>query len=361
MTRFFKNIIVASLLLVGACGGVLYYFMAMTPASTQELRNSGPEKIVLIPRRTGLRGLVRIFDQDGFLKYPKLFYYGARVKGLTTKIQAGEFRLKTNSSMFDLYHAIQFSKPVTYKVVIPEGYNMFQVADLLVAKKLIGSRDELIDYITSQGVLSKYGLSGTKAVSLEGYLFPNTYEFTKLDDIPRIVSTLVISFRRKFHPNWEERAKKIGFTTHEIVVLASVIEKETSVGSERSRISSVFHNRLKRGMKLQSDPTTIYGIKNFDGNLRRKHLREWTPYNTYRIKGLPQGPIANPGTDAIRAALFPDKSKYYYFVARNNGTHHFSPTYKEHNRAVIWYQKMRKKGRLPKVIPNKKRRRRKKG
>ena len=140
-----------------------------------------------------------------------------------------------------------------------------------------------------------------------------------------------------------QRAKELGFTTKEFVTLASIIEKEGGPKEERTLISAVFHNRLKKGIKLQSDPTVIYGIKGFDGNIKRKHLREKTPYNTYRIKGLPPGPISNPGMDSLLAALYPASVDYLFFVSKNNGTHHFSSNLTSHNKAVLKYQIKRRK------------------
>jgi UPF0755 protein len=131
---------------------------------------------------------------------------------------------------------------------------------------------------------------------------------------------------------------ELGFTLHEAVTLASMIEKETGDPSERPLISSVFHNRLKRGMRLETDPTVIYGIPHFDGNLTRKHLETPTPYNTYIIRGLPPGPIASPGKEALKAALYPAQTDFIFFVSKNNGTHHFSANLVDHNRAVQHYQ-----------------------
>ena len=152
-------------------------------------------------------------------------------------------------------------------------------------------------------------------------------------------------FRAVFTPEFEKRARELGFSRREIVTLASIIEKETGDPGERPLISAVFHNRLKKGIRLQSDPTVIYGMWNrFDGNLRKRDLQEKTPYNTYRIGGLPAGPIANPGIDSIRAALYPADVDYLYFVSRNDGSHAFSGTLEEHNRNVWKYQKRRRRG-----------------
>ena len=153
-----------------------------------------------------------------------------------------------------------------------------------------------------------------------------------------IISAMVENFKSVFTPEWEKRAEELGFSVHEIITLASIIEKETGAEDERGLISSVFHNRLKRGMRLETDPTVIYGIKNFDGNITRKNLSELTPYNTYKIKGLPPGPIAGPGYESIKAALYPAETDFFFFVSKNDGTHIFSSNFKEHNMAVQKYQ-----------------------
>ena len=146
-------------------------------------------------------------------------------------------------------------------------------------------------------------------------------------------------FKRVYTPDFSLRAAELGMNDHEVVILASIIEKETGLHEERRLISAVFHNRLMRGIPLASDPTVIYGIKDFDGNLRKRDLEQCTPYNTYLIQGLPPGPIANPGKASIEAALNPAPVQYLYFVSRNDGSHHFSATLREHNEAVRRYQR----------------------
>jgi UPF0755 protein len=177
-----------------------------------------------------------------------------------------------------------------------------------------------------------------KAETFEGYLFPDTYLFPKDTTSEEIISTMVKRFRSVFKPEWKNRAEALGFSIHQVVTLASIVEKETGVASERPVISSVFHNRLKRKMRLESDPTVIYGIKDFDGNITKKHLAEPTPYNTYVIRGLPPGPIANAGVGAFEAVLFPADTKFLYFVSKKDTTHQFSTNIKDHNRAVRKYQ-----------------------
>jgi UPF0755 protein len=153
---------------------------------------------------------------------------------------------------------------------------------------------------------------------------------------------MVKRFRQIYTPQYSERARELGFSDYQILILASIIEKEAAISRERFLVSSVYHNRLKRNMRLYSCPTVIYGIKNFDGNLTKKDLERYTPYNTYLIRGLPPGPICNPGKEAIVAALYPTETEYLYFVSKNDGSHHFSPTLKEHNIAVRKYQKVRR-------------------
>ena len=174
--------------------------------------------------------------------------------------------------------------------------------------------------------------------NLEGYLYPETYLFTPGIDEAQLLRMLVEQFHNQLDPALLKKAKQLNLNRHQLVTLASIIEKETGLVKEMPLISSVFHNRLRRGIPLQTDPTVIYGIKNFDGNLTRNHLKTPTPYNTYMIKGLPPGPIANPGKAALNAAAEPAKSEYLYFVARGDGSHYFSKTLKEHNGAVRKYQ-----------------------
>jgi UPF0755 protein len=183
---------------------------------------------------------------------------------------------------------------------------------------------------------------GVEGPGLEGYLFPETYQFARGLPADEIVATMV----REFLGVWEglaERAARRGLTMRQTVVLASIVEKETSVPGERPLIAAVFHNRLRRGMRLETDPTVIYGIPAFDGNLKREHLEDGdNAYNTYKIEGLPPGPIASPGAASLRAVLEPAPSDYLFFVSKNDGHHVFSRTFAEHEANVDQYQRRRK-------------------
>jgi UPF0755 protein len=182
---------------------------------------------------------------------------------------------------------------------------------------------------------------GIPATSLEGYLFPDTYRFARKLPVETVLRSFVTMFNQHFGPVQEKQARKLGFTRHQVVILASVVEKETAVAEERPLIAGVFLNRLRKRVRLQSDPTVIYGLRNFDGNLTRAHLQQDTPYNTYTRRGLPVGPICNPGAASIQAVLNPTSTSYLYFVAKKDGTHHFSTTLVEHNAAVVRHQKRR--------------------
>jgi UPF0755 protein len=221
-----------------------------------------------------------------------------------------------------------------YKVTIPEGCTIKQVGDIFEKAGII-KKDAFIKTAENRDYALKKGID---AETLEGYLFPDTYHFSKNASADQIVSRMLDRFRETFSPEWEQRAKALGFSIHEVVTLASLVEKETGVAEERPIISSVFHNRLRKKMRLETDPSVIYGIKNFDGNITKKHLRTYSAYNTYLISGLPPGPISNPGAKALASALFPADTKYLFFVSKKDSTHHFSTNLRDHNRAVRKYQ-----------------------
>jgi len=275
----------------------------------------------------------------GQLKY---FIYLAKLLKADTRIQSGTYLLSPCMSPHFILNQLIAGNVALSKVVFPEGYTLALMAETLEKAEII-SKNDFIAYASNPDIVRSLGID---ADSLEGYLFPDTYYFEKHSSAERIIKTMLKQFWHVFDSDLRKRAEEIGFSIHSTVTLASIVEKETGQADERPKIASVFHNRLKRNMRLESDPTVIYGIPNFDGNLTRKHLKQTTPYNTYRIKGLPCGPIANPGKDAIRASLYPESTKYLYFVSKQDGTHHFSTNLKAHNRAVNTYQKKKRPKRM---------------
>lgn len=328
---------IALFVVIGIAVGLFFELktFATTPANT-----SAPEPVVInvSPGQT-LNKTADLLYRENIIKNAAKFALIARLKGYDKQLKAGEYLLSAAMTPLQLLDVMVKGTVKLHKLTVPEGYNLFQIADLVEASNL-GDKTAFIRAATDAGRVRQSGLEGD---SFEGYLFPDTYFFPKDVTIDRIISTMVKRFWSVFIPAWQARAKELGLTVHQVVTLASIIEKETGASFERPIISSVFHNRLKKKMRLESDPTVIYGIENFDGNLTRKHLTTPTPYNTYKIRGLPIGPIANPGVAALEAALYPDNTQYIYFVSRKDNTHEFSTNLKQHNRAVRKYQLIRRK------------------
>lgn len=273
-------------------------------------------------------------QEKGLVKAPLKFKLVARWKGAEKKIQAGQYRLSSQMTPLELLDALARGQVILYHVTIPEGFNIRQVARKVEAGGL-ADFDTFLSAATSPTLTRRLGLP---ADTVEGYLFPETYAFAQTATPEKLIKAMVAELRANFPAEWRKRAEETGFSVHEVITLASIIEKETGVADERPIIASVFHNRLDRNMRLESDPTVIYGIQDFDGNLTRANLKKPTPYNTYQIRGLPPGPIANPGKASIRAAIYPADTDYLYFVAKPDRTHYFSETLKKHNQAVRKYQ-----------------------
>lgn len=305
---------------------------AVTPGPLQDENGV----VVLVRPDTGFEGIRIILVSAGVIEADPRFAVMARMMGVANRLKAGEYHFTAGQTPYQVLRKLEaglvFQRPVT----IPEGANMYQVANAL-AELGFGSRDHFLALMRDADFIAELGL---QTDSLEGYLFPDTYYFSRGQNEKKIIGRMVGRFKEVY----ERISKKTtgaehSLSTHEILTLASIVEKETGVAEERPLIARVFLNRLKKGMRLQADPTVIYGLEKFDGNLTRRDLKTATPYNTYVIRGLPRGPIGNPGKAAIEAVLHPAEESYYYFVSKNDGTHHFSKTLAEHNRAVVRYQK----------------------
>jgi UPF0755 protein len=296
----------------------------------------GEKKRVLILRGSTFQEVVHVLDEEGLLRSPTRFYLMVRILGIAERVKAGEYELSTAMMPSVILHKLVTGDVVKYRVTLPEGYTVRQIAVRLTERGIIDEQEEFLSLAFSSDFAASLGIRGD---GVEGYLFPDTYLFSKEVAPAEAIKTMVENFKRVYAPDFSLRAAELGMTDREVVTLASIIEKETGLAEERPLISAVFHNRLKLGIPLSSDPTVIYGIKGFDGNLRKRDLEKKTPYNTYLIRGLPPGPIANPGRSSILAALYPAPVKYLYFVSRNDGSHHFSATLREHNEAVRRYQK----------------------
>lgn len=297
------------------------------------------ECTVEIPGGSSFSTTVDILEEEGLIRHSNCFYLLALFMDATKHIKPGEYDLGSSMTPVGVMNKLLQGKVKGYYVFIPEGFTLSRIADRL-ADEGLADRETFIGLASDSNLLSSLDIEGESA---EGYLFPDTYRFDKSMGEEGIIRFMVRQFREKITPGMLESAREISLTLNEVVTLASIIEKEGGTSEEKPLVSAVFHNRLKRGMRLQSDPTVIYGIEDFDGNLRKSDLRRRTRYNTYMIKGLPPGPICNPGLEAIEAALYPASVNFLYFVSKNNGSHQFSSNLKEHNKAVLKYQIKRRK------------------
>lgn len=312
----------------------------MQPAS-----DKGAMTIVKVPTGSSFKSVAQMLENRGFIRSKDGFYVLAWYRDMLSAVKAGEYYLSPSMTPEEILEVIVSGRPIEYQVTIPEGYNIFQIAALLKQSKLVSKKDEFINAVRDKNLLEKANIPGDSA---EGYLFPDSYLIPKGYGPKEIAMLMIDHFYDVWHAHsFEKRAQELGTTRHKVVILASIVEEEAMRAEERPIIASVFWNRLERGMPLQADPTVRYGImverQIRKKRLRWKDLRRTTPYNTYTIPGLPKGPISNPGLDSLKAVLYPADTDYLFFVSRNNGTHKFSVTLKEHNRAVQRYQKRRKR------------------
>jgi UPF0755 protein len=323
----------SSLLLVAGLGGLAFQLL------NQPIGESSRARIVEIPKGTSFKRIAARLQKENLIAHKWFFSGIARMKGEDRKIIPGEYELHAGMRPTEILSKLVEGKRYYHTVTIPEGYTIEQIANLLAAKELT-DRIAFLQLTRDPDMIHSLNL---KAPTLEGYLFPDTYFFARPISADAIIRTLVRRFWEVFAPAYLARTRDLDMTVQEVLTLASVIEKETGLSQERSLVSGVFHNRLRKKIPLQSDPTVIYALKDFDGNIRKEDLLVESPYNTYLVVGLPPGPIANPGEEAIRAALFPTPTDFVYFVSRNDGSHEFSSTLAEHNQAVEKYQRSGKK------------------
>ncbi|HUU50379.1 MAG TPA: endolytic transglycosylase MltG [Nitrospinota bacterium] len=314
---------------------VVFISMAYIDISVNTPQSSFKQiKKVEIPKGYSLKKIARLLNEQNLIKNYSIFITSAYLRGISNKLKSGEYELSTDMTPLEIMEKLYKGEIVYYKITIPEGYNIKNIANLLEKNELI-NKEKFISLTQDREFLSSLGI---KAISLEGYLFPDTYYFSKGMTEEEIINKMIESLNNLFTEKLQKRLQDLNFTIHKILTLASLIEKEAQIDSERKLVSAVFHNRLKSNMLLQSDPTVIYALEDFDGNLKKQDLSYDSPYNTYLYPGLPPTPIANPGTDSIMAALYPADVDYLYFVSKNNGEHHFSSTFKEHNEAVKKFQ-----------------------
>jgi UPF0755 protein len=310
------------------------FLYALTPMDDRNTTS-----IIGIPKGTRFIESVDILQEAGLIKNRYLFYLLAISKNVHRHIRAGEYELSTSMSPMDILNKLVKGEIKYYSVLIYEDFTVRDIAAHLVSLNLIDEK-AFMNLATNSSFLRSLGIEGP---SIEGYLYPDTYYLDRSMSTRDIMKIMVDRFWKALTPELRKRADDIGMSIPEVVTLASIIGKESGDKQEKALISAVFHNRLKKGMKLQSDPTAIYGLGSFKEKIKRSHLRKETPYNTYHIDGLPPGPIGNPAVDSIHAALYPASVNYLYFVSNNDGSHQFSSNLTAHNEAVLRYQIERKK------------------
>jgi len=326
-----RKVLVILLVLAVIAGTALIGVWSSWNTSAQD---PGSEVLITIPSGSSFVSASRLLVDAGVVRSLKSFVFLGKIKGLSNSIQAGELKFRTDMTPRQALDVLVRGKAVSYHVTIPEGYNIHLISALL-AEKGLGEADRVIELVADPEFVRGLDIP---ADSLEGFLFPDTYSWPKGLSEEDILRRMVAKYKSVFTEAMRARAHEINMTELEVVTLASIIEKETGAPEEREQVSAVFHNRLRKGYRLQTDPTVIYGIENFNGDLTKKDLRTDHPYNTYTRSGLPVGPIANPGEASLMAALYPAKVSYLYFVARGDGTHVFSNNLIEHNKAVAVYQ-----------------------
>jgi UPF0755 protein len=337
--RLGLSLLVLVVVALGIAAAVLYGqvqgFLGTTPSDQHE------ERIVTIPRGSGPLSVSTLLAGEGVVTDASHFALFLRYRKAAPQLRAGRFRFWTDQLPQQVLDVLLEAQEVTYPVTLPEGLRIEEMAQRIEAAGF-GSAQRYVELARDAEFISGLGLEvAPPPPTLEGVLIPNTYAMPAGSDERAVLMAQV----RRFQQIWDERrrarAEEIGMSPYQVMTLASIVEKETGRADERPHIASVFHNRLRRGMRLESDPTIIYGLDDYNGDIRRRDIRKPHPWNTYVIRGLPPTPIAGAGLAAIDAVLWPLQTEDLFFVSRNDGSHHFSKTYAEHARMVNRYQRRR--------------------
>jgi len=306
----------------------------------------GEEKFFVVEKGENFVRLAKRLHANGIIQNERVFRWYVNIVGSRKSLRRGEFLLQEGMSIREVLLVLTEGKPVEHKFTVPEGHNIYQIAQNLEQANLVSSASDFLNAVKSPELIAQiptFTEGQKRPASIEGYIYPDTYHLQKVFSAKEIATIMFSRFKeiyKQLAPEFSsaEHVRNLGMSAHDVITLASIVEKETGAAVERPLIASVFINRLYKKMRLQTDPTIIYGILDrdgrFDGNIRRRDISAATAYNTYAMHGLPPGPIANPGMNAIQAVLNPAQSDYFFFVSRNNGTHIFSKNFREHQRAV---------------------------
>ena len=309
--------------------GILLSFATLPPPNMEVV------EVITIPSGARLHEVTHLLSSHGIIRSQTLFNFLVRYRRADTQIKSGEYQFTNRMLPHEVLNKLIRGEQIKYSITIPEGLTIVQIA-LLYEQVGMAEKKRFINVASDPSFIASLGMKGE---TLEGYLFPDTYKFIRTIGEKNIIRSMVQRFNEVYEEEFKKKAQELKLSQREAITLASLIEKEAACPQERPLISAVFHNRLKLHMPLQCDPTVIFGLKGFNGNLTKEDLKIRTPYNTYLISGLPPTPIASPGLDSIKAALYPADVNYLFFVSRNDGTHCFSSTLAEHNQAVTMYQR----------------------
>ena len=293
----------------------------------------------VIPSGASFNEVVRALSDRGILTEPLFVLWYARWNGLAGGIKAGEYEIRSGITPRELLDVFISARVVQHALTLVEGWSFDEMVDAVHASEHL---EHSLQGLDAEAIMSRLGVAG---IHPEGRFFADTYHFPRGTSDVAFLRRAYQTMDRRLRQAWDQRAEQLPYRTPEdALIMASIIEKETGLATERARIAGVFVRRLARGIRLETDPTVIYGLgEAFDGNLRKRDLKTDTPYNTYLHKGLPPTPIAMPGAASIDAALHPLAGNELFFVADGDGGHHFSVTYAEHQKAVARYRKKRRR------------------
>jgi UPF0755 protein len=322
-----KILIIAGAVLLLWCAYIAIEFLIPLPIGNRNIE-------IEIPQGATFRQAVEIFSKERLIRDKFLFLFIGRISGLDRKIRAGYYSIYGSMNLLDILKMLEKGQIIEYEITVLAGDSLREIGEKLSEKGIINIED-FKQLSSDEDFLASYDID---APTFEGYLYPDTYKIPKGMDPEDAIGMMINKMREKYSGELMVRASKLGLSEREVLTLASIIEKEAATDKDRYLISAVYHNRLRKGILLQADPTAIYGIKSFKEKITVEDLRRKTPYNTYVIKGLPPGPIASPCIKSIIAALYPADVPYMYFVSNNEGTHQFSVTAEEHLAAVKLYR-----------------------
>lgn len=301
---------------------------------------NAPLARVVVPNGSSFRAASESLGTAGVVDNPGMFRLYAKFRGADRSLKPGTYEFRRGTEWKEVLEVLSEGRSIRASITIPEGWDLARIAPL-VATQLEVPEDSVIAALRDTAYLQRLGIP---TETVEGYVFPATYQFPLGTSGREAVETMLQEFERRWKPEWNALMDSLAMSRHEVVTLASIVEKEARVGDERPTISAVYHNRLRIGMALQADPTVQYARGSHTSRVLFRDLEIDSPYNTYRYPGLPPGPIASPGSASIEAALLPADVKYLYFVARPDGRHEFRQTFQEHAAVAREMRRLRDSG-----------------